>query len=228
MLFDNEADPAKMENHNGRPEVQAARQAGVGSEVRFSRTLDERSVYVAQLLDPQNPAGTVVRVSYPQHTWAELVAPTWAIVGGGVAAALLAVAVFWAILQRQWITPTRLLAHAAERMAQGDWAQRVRPRGADELREFSPGSTWSPPTPRRQLADLKHQRADLQSLVDTLPDPILVADAHGKLTLMNSAAARLLELSRRGAGAGGGQRRERRGGAAALRAARADRRDGGG
>ena len=112
-----EADPARMENHNGRPEVQAARQVGVGSEVRFSRTLDERSVYVAQLLDPRDPNGTVVRVSYPQHTWAELGAPTWAIVGGGVGAALLAVAVFWGILQRQWITPTRLLAHAAEGMA---------------------------------------------------------------------------------------------------------------
>src|SRR5256885_5028614 len=46
------------------------------------------------------------------------------------------------------------------------------------------------------MADLKHQRADLQSLVDTLPDPILVADAGGTVTLMNDAAARLLDLTR--------------------------------
>src|SRR5436305_13434092 len=39
VLFDTDADAARMENHNNRPEVQAARQRGVGSGVRYSRTL---------------------------------------------------------------------------------------------------------------------------------------------------------------------------------------------
>lgn len=195
VLFDTHAGPATMENHNGRPEIVRARQVGAGSGVRHSRTLDEKSVYVAELLDPQKPDGVVVRVSYPQRTWAEFGMPVWALVGGGVVAAVLAVAVFWGVLQRQWITPTRALAEAADRMAAGEWGRRVEPRGADELRAFSGQLNAVAAHAQRQMANLKHQRADLQSLVDTLPDPVLVADAHGKLVLMNPAAAKLLDVS---------------------------------
>src|SRR4051812_23132879 len=137
VLLDTDADAARMENHNNRPEVQAARRSGTGSGVRFSRTLDERAVYVAQLLDPNDPAGTVVRVSYPQHTWTDLGNSAWAIVALGIVAALVALAVLWGMLQWQWITPTRRLAEAAERLAAGDWGERAAPAGADELRAFS-------------------------------------------------------------------------------------------
>jgi hypothetical protein len=47
-LFDTEADPKTMDNHNGRPEVIAARQVNVGSSARRSLTLGERAVYLAE------------------------------------------------------------------------------------------------------------------------------------------------------------------------------------
>src|SRR5205809_177406 len=55
VLLDTHHDPASMENHNGRPEVLAARGKGVGSSVRRSDTINENAVYVAELLDANRP-----------------------------------------------------------------------------------------------------------------------------------------------------------------------------
>jgi two-component system, OmpR family, phosphate regulon sensor histidine kinase PhoR len=196
VLFDTDASAERMENHNARPEVVAARREGVGSSVRYSGSVNEQSVYVAQILDPARPDGQVLRLSYRQHTWADLGYSAWPVVTGGIVAALLAALLLWAIILRQWINPTRTLAEAAERMAEGQWDRRVTPAGADELRSFSTRLNLVASHAQRQLADLKGQQADLQALVDALPDPILVSDAAGKVVLINPPAARLLDLSR--------------------------------
>ena len=48
VLGDSEADPATMENHAGRPEVQAAMQSGSGKDTRSSSTLGVNFSYVAR------------------------------------------------------------------------------------------------------------------------------------------------------------------------------------
>src|SRR5688500_15084376 len=195
VFFDTLGAPLAMDNHNQRPEVVAARQGGSGSDVRTSRTIREGSVYVAKLLDPNDPSGTVVRLSYPQRYWADLRTPAWTVLGAGVVCALLATAVLAGLLLRQWINPVRALASAAERMAAGEWDVRATPRGAEDLRLFSGRLNVVAAQAQKQLADLRDQRADLAALVDTLPDPFLVIDAHRRILLMNAPAAALLQLT---------------------------------
>jgi two-component system phosphate regulon sensor histidine kinase PhoR len=198
VRFDSHADPAAMDNHNGRPEVVAARAAGSGGEGdsrRRSATVREESVYVAVLVDPAQPRGWVVRVSHLRHAWVDVAASIWVILAASVAAAVLCVALFGRLVHRQWIGPTQDLARAAERLAAGEWGVRVDPAGADDLRSFSARLNRVATNAERQLAVLQAQRGDLQALVDTLPDPILVADAHSRLVLINAPAARLLDLT---------------------------------
>ena len=194
VLLDSDVPAETMENHNDRPEVVEARRAVTGRGVRFSNTLGERAVYVARLVDPGRPDGLVLRLSYPQHVWARIGTSAWAVVTGAVLSALLVTTLLWLLLQRQWITPVRRLAAAAERMAAGEWGQRVAPEGADDVQFFSAKLNLVASQAERSLADLRCQRADLRALVDTLPDPILVIDEHRRVTLMNPPAAALLEI----------------------------------
>ena len=194
VILDTDAAPESMENHNDRPEVIEARRAHAGSGVRFSNTLGEKSVYVARLVDPARPDGLVLRLSYPQHVWADIGPSAWAVVAAAVACALLVTALLWLILQRLWINPVRRLAAAAERMAAGQWEQRVDPDGAEDVRFFSAKLNLVASQAERQLADLRHQRADLRALVDTLPDPILAIDYRRRVSLLNPPAAALLEV----------------------------------
>ncbi|HLL89792.1 MAG TPA: ATP-binding protein, partial [Tepidisphaeraceae bacterium] len=197
VQFDSHASPAAMDNHNGRPEVVTARTSGRGDgdSRRYSDTVHEDAVYVATLLDPAQPGGWVVRVSHLRHVWVDFGTPMWVILTASVAAALLVILLFGRLLQRQWIGPTQDLARAAERLAAGEWGARVDPSGADDLRFFSAKLNKVATHAQRQLADLREQRGDLQALVDTLPDPILVADAQSKLVLINAPAARMLDLT---------------------------------
>src|SRR4051812_2869580 len=110
VLFDTDAPPEQMENHNDRPEVIAARREQTGRGVRFSNTLREPAVYVARLVDPARPDGLVLRLSYPRHAWAHIGASAWVVVAGAVAAALLVTTLLWLMLLRQWINPVRRLA----------------------------------------------------------------------------------------------------------------------
>ncbi|HUS64473.1 MAG TPA: hypothetical protein VMZ28_08020, partial [Kofleriaceae bacterium] len=48
VLGDSEAAPASMDNHRGRPEVQAALARGTGRAIRHSATLDRTMIYAAR------------------------------------------------------------------------------------------------------------------------------------------------------------------------------------
>ena len=188
VILDSDAVPERMDNHNGRPEVVEARRQRTGSGVRFSDTLGERAVYVARLVDPARPDGLVLRLSYPQRQWARIGASAWVVVAGAVACALLVTCLLWMLLQRQWIAPVRRLAAAAERMAVGDWTQRVEPDGADDVRFFTAKLNQLARQAERQLADLRHQRVDLRVLVDTLPDPVVLIGPDRRVRLINRPA----------------------------------------
>jgi len=67
VLFDNKSDPAKMENHLDRPEIQAAIKNGRGESERLSETLSEITYYYAVKLDD----GNILRISRTrQSVWA--------------------------------------------------------------------------------------------------------------------------------------------------------------
>lgn len=69
VLYDNDAAAATMENHANREEIKAAYDHGYGSSIRFSKTLSEKTVYYAVLLDD----GSVIRISSTQATvWHQL------------------------------------------------------------------------------------------------------------------------------------------------------------
>ncbi len=64
VLFDNEADPASMNNHAERPEVEEALKDGYGESTRYSKTLTTAMYYSAKRLDN----GSVVRVAESRNT----------------------------------------------------------------------------------------------------------------------------------------------------------------
>ena len=64
VLYDNQADQSRMENHSDREEFIEAKSDGVGEATRYSSTLAEKTIYYAQRLED----GSVLRVSQTQYT----------------------------------------------------------------------------------------------------------------------------------------------------------------
>ncbi len=195
VLLDTSADASTMENHNDRPEVIEARRQRMGTSSRQSHTLKEHAVYLAQLVNDTDPNGMIARVCDVRTRWASLQTPLWAVAAGGMGVTVIMVGLLALILQRQWVRPTRDLTSAAAKMASGEWSARVDPYGAGDVQFLAGKMNSLAAQAENQLAELGRQRRDLRGLVDTLPDPILVTDAAGRVLLINAPAAELLQLS---------------------------------
>jgi two-component system phosphate regulon sensor histidine kinase PhoR len=193
-LFDSANPSGSPEGPGAGPELAQARRTQADGGFSYAEDTRGGTIYIAELLDPHRPDGPVLRLGYPDAGVSGLGPPFGSLLGGATVAAGVLVAVFAILLQSRWVGPTRDLARAATQMAAGRWDLRVQPHGSEELCLFSTRLNLVASQAQQQLADLKHQRADLQALVDTLPDPILVTDAAGKLILINPPAARLVEM----------------------------------
>ncbi|MGP8051756.1 MAG: PAS domain-containing sensor histidine kinase, partial [Desulfobaccales bacterium] len=71
VLGDSEGEPARMENHSDRPEIQEALQGRVGVSARYSPTLGDERMYVAVPMQEQDRIVAVVRASLPMTAIAQ-------------------------------------------------------------------------------------------------------------------------------------------------------------
>jgi two-component system phosphate regulon sensor histidine kinase PhoR len=107
-------------------------------------------------------------------------------------AAILALTAWFLV---RWVAPTRALCDAADKMAAGDWSARAHPGGSDEIQSAAAALNAVAAATSRQLAELDGRRGDLQTLVDALPDPILLADSQHRVALINAPATELLKVT---------------------------------
>ena len=89
VLYDNEADPAEMENHKDRTEVKEAFSNGSGTSIRYSNTMTEETIYYALKLKD----GQVLRIAATQdsiYAWLiKLLIPAGCIFGIAVCGSLI-------------------------------------------------------------------------------------------------------------------------------------------
>ncbi len=97
--------------------------------------------------------------------------------------------------RRLWLVPVIDLSTAALRMTADEWEVRIDPHGSEPVQTLGVRLNSLAAHVQKQLAELRNQRADLQRLVDNLPDPILASDGQGRIILINRPAAQLLQLS---------------------------------
>ena len=64
VIYDSAADTSSMENHLEREEIKQAIESGYGESSRYSNTMLQQYIYVAQKLDD----GTIVRLSTTQNS----------------------------------------------------------------------------------------------------------------------------------------------------------------
>jgi signal transduction histidine kinase len=107
-----------------------------------------------------------------------------------------ALAVYWFVRAR-WASRIQDLTRQATQAAKTNWLEPIPSTGPADVRRLADRLNRIAGETQRRFADLQHRQADLNTLVDALPDPILASDELGKLILMNAPAAGLLLLSSR-------------------------------
>jgi len=178
-----------LENHLSRPEVQQALAEGRGSYERLSASTNERQLYVAVRGGPRGLA--VVRVSAPLATLDAAASDTDQVfVLWGLVALLGATLAAW-LLGRRTAAPIVALAAATRAIAaDGEPAfpeSRVR-EVADHIRSLR----GMQEDLRSRFAELRREREESRTLVESMTDGVIAADASGRVGTCNAAARRML------------------------------------
>ncbi len=194
VLGDSEVDPATMENHLTRPEVQQALAQGTGSNVRRSATTGINTLYVAVPIRTEaNPAG-VVRLAIPLSDVdaAVLRLQTSLLVAIGAAAFLSLVLSFLAA--RRATQPLEELTEAARRVAAGELHTTILPSGRDEISQLTAAFNTMTERLRTQVESLQTERGKSAAVLAQMSDGVAIFDAQGKTFLFNLAAGHMLGI----------------------------------
>ena len=189
VLADSHRDPARMDNHGGRPEVAEARQGRVGTSVRRSATLGEEMLYVAV------PGHPVVRASLPLREVSELLAEIRRRVLLAAVPAVLAALALAFLLSRGLTRRFEAMRRFAARTAAGDFDAELPVGGADELADLERDLLALRDALRDEMVGLSRERERLEALIRHLPDGIVVLDSDHRVLRVNPAARRLLRLA---------------------------------
>jgi two-component system phosphate regulon sensor histidine kinase PhoR len=186
---------AQVENHGGRPEVQQARQDGLGISRRYSSTLDTDMLYVAvPVQNPSTPMLAEVRLALPlteiRDQMTAIRRGAFVAAGAGLVGALLIAWVASMLLSRR----VGRIAAVAARYGAGDFSQPARDYGDDEIGTVARVLDDSIRTIGRRAAELSADRARMEAILGGMSEGVLVVSEQGQLQLVNAAARRMLRL----------------------------------
>ena len=177
-LFDSQADIVEMENHSDRKEVKSALENGIGSDIRRSETLSEKTVYFARRLSD----GSVIRVSGVQLTaWLITVSMVRPILIVLVIALILA-AVLSSATSKMITKPINSL----------DLSNPELDGGYEEIAPLIVKINKQNRMIQRQLGELSRQRQEFETITDNMNEGLLVIDNKTAVLSYNRAAIRLL------------------------------------
>jgi two-component system phosphate regulon sensor histidine kinase PhoR len=194
VLIDTDSDPARMDNHNERPEIVAARDSGFGTATRTSDTSHLSYGYAAQRIPTTRQGVAYVRIAVPLESieteLANLRRLVWttAVVTGLLAMAL----AFY--LARRIARPIQELTEGAQSIAAGDYGHKVYAGGADEVRKLSNSFNHMSERLATQFAQLDEERQQLRAILSGMIEGVVALDARQQILFANERALTLLDL----------------------------------
>ena len=195
VVGDSASDPAAMDNHGNRPEIQAALAGNIGRSERFSSTMRRNLAYLAVPVERDGKVVAAVRTAMPLADMDRRLHAAYREVGGGMLAAVVLFALVAFGLVRRITRPLEDMRQAAERMAGGDLQARVEVfSGGIELRSLGHALNRMAEQLGSRLEIITSQSNELKAVLASMSEGVLAVDLQGQVLHFNAAAARLLQL----------------------------------
>jgi two-component system, OmpR family, phosphate regulon sensor histidine kinase PhoR len=194
VLADSAQDPASMDNHSTRPEVQQAFAAGEGQSVRHSATVDTDLVYRARRYQPPSGPPVVLRVALPlaqidlsqKELRQRLIVASFVILLLGGTVSLLFSRVFAARVDR--------LKDFSRRVAAGDFHPLPAENPSDELADLALALNNTAAQMDQTIRSLSGERNRSSAILRSMVEGVAVIDAHERLVFCNRAFSEILNL----------------------------------
>lgn len=194
VLADSRIDPAGLDNHGNRPEVEQARNGDIGKATRFSRTLRQRMRYLAVALDSDGEALGFARSSLPLTVLTDRLSQLRTAVLLAAAVATLVALLLGFLHARRVTRPLLEMAVAAEAIAGGDYDGSVEIASDDELGTL--GRTFNAMSRQlhRSLEMVEADRNKLTAILTSMVEGVVAVDRDERVVHINRVAGSLLGI----------------------------------
>lgn len=195
VVADSEKNPKLMENHKTRPEILQVLEGKIGTSLRFSTTVKEEMLYVALPIELNGNIVGVLRVSLFLKDINRLLSTLKThIIYSALIIALISL-LGALIFSRSLSKPIRELSNASRKVASGDFNVRVFLKNKDELRELADSFNYMTDQIRTLFTQLSRQKEELDSIISSIQEGLLVFDKNGKILLTNESFKKIVQSS---------------------------------
>lgn len=181
VLFDNQADPATMDNHLDRPEVREAMEIGRGSAVRRSYTQSEDMQYFALSAG----GGRVLRLASPVYLTRIRVVQTLPWLLGALLISLLVAS----LLSR------RISLQLSQSISRIDPDAPEEVVTFEELTPLLSKLSKQSAQVAQQLNDMQEKQQQMDALIDGMTEGFMVLDCRRRVVSINRSAAAMLHVN---------------------------------
>ncbi len=198
VLGDSHGSAIEMDNHLGRPEIEAilkGEEQGVAS--RYSDTVEAEMLYAAFPVVSGGETKGVVRLALPLTEVRREVRHQWSLLFTAVVLAM-AVSIFVSIrLSRTLVKPLERIKDTALQVAAGRIEERVVGLSKDEVGQLGKALNDMATALGKKINEVEEGKNKLETVIENIPGAVLLLDKYKNILLVNCAAESLLGVERR-------------------------------
>ncbi|MBS4195423.1 two-component system histidine kinase PnpS [Lederbergia citri] len=194
VLADTEDDPAKMENHAKRPEIQQVLKEHLSSglSIRYSDTLGYSMMYVAIPIHENNQLAGVMRVSLSIENIEHAIQKLWISIALVLFVAFLLTGLIGMRLAKDISVPIEEMIIVSEKLKEKDYSARVKMKSKGELGQLANAINVLASSLKNQMDKLHENEHRLTGVLANMMSGVLLVNTEGQILLANRAMGKML------------------------------------
>jgi len=193
VLGDSDEPSSLMENHSNRPEIMEAETIGIGSFVRFSKTL-QRDLFYLAIATTKDSQKRFLRLSVPLHDIEVAVRKIKIQVLTASFVSLFIVFLIGLVLTGRIVKTIEQITVFSKEVASGNFRKRLFPRRKDELGELTRNVSDMAQELKNRLEQSKEEKYMIEAILMNMSDGLMLTDPKGRIVLSNSAMKNLFGI----------------------------------
>ena len=193
VLGDSDELSSEMENHADRPEIKDADISGIGSAVRFSKTIGENLFYLAVAFD-QGPEEKFLRLSLPLRDIETAINDIRLQIFIGSLAVLLIIILIGLIQTRKITKSIEDITAFSKEVSAGNFRTRLFLKEKGELGELGKNISDMAQVIHNRLRQSEEEKQKIEAILKNMSDGLMLTDTRGTILMTNNALKNLFKV----------------------------------
>lgn len=195
VIFDTHSQKNMLDNHFDRPEIQEAMQNGMGSSIRFSKTIKKEQIYCARLINIDDSTKIFVRVSINRDYFASFFSKIQENIVEIFIALVSLMLILSVLFSRRISNPIEKIIEAWKKIVTGDFNVKIHYKDSTEIGELIENFNLMINQIHSLISEISFQKDFMRNLINSLEQGIAIYDQGLKIIFCNNAYQSIFSLN---------------------------------